>query len=139
MKTPRRDPNNLSQAKNSSTVSFSLRTRTRWDTLFIPEEVVGINSGLHLHQSVEVTLEVLSTPNPCFFNTCVDLLVHAQIKVPVIEVCFPWILGNIRCHVLINLPSPINVRCTLRRIIPAGRVLKHEQDTLSMRKRSLRF
>jgi len=136
VKTPR---NISKQSFSSQTVSFFHGTRMRWDALFIPEEVFRINSGLHLYQSVEVTLEVLGSPNPCFFDACVSLLGHAQINVPVIEVCFPWILGNIRCHVLINLPSPINLSCTLLGIIPVGRILKHEQVTLSMRERNLRF
>ncbi|KAJ7015509.1 hypothetical protein NC653_004723 [Populus alba x Populus x berolinensis] len=79
----------------------------------MPEEVASINFGLHFYQSLEVTLEVLRTPNTCFLKACVSILVHAQIKVPVIEVCFPWIHGNIRCHVFVNLPNPINMLCIL--------------------------
>ncbi|KAJ7015346.1 hypothetical protein NC653_004604 [Populus alba x Populus x berolinensis] len=70
----------------------------------MPEEVASINFGLHFYQSLEDT---------CFLKACVSILVHAQIKVPVIEVCFPWIHGNIRCHVFVNLPNPINMLCIL--------------------------
>uniref|UniRef100_A0A6N2LME7 Uncharacterized protein n=1 Tax=Salix viminalis TaxID=40686 RepID=A0A6N2LME7_SALVM len=54
-------------------------------TGIIPQEIdqsKQINSGLHLNQSVEVIHEVLSTPNPCFFNPTADLIAHAQIEVP---------------------------------------------------------
>ncbi|KAL9345653.1 hypothetical protein Peur_060506 [Populus x canadensis] len=69
----------------------------------MPEEVVRISFGLHKCQSMEVILEVLKTPgSTCFCKACVSPLVYAQIKIPVIDICFPWMLGNIRLHVLVN-------------------------------------
>jgi hypothetical protein len=38
-----------------------------------------------MHQTVEVILEVLGAPNTCFFNACIGILGHPQIKVPIIE------------------------------------------------------
>ncbi|KAJ6980470.1 hypothetical protein NC653_028314 [Populus alba x Populus x berolinensis] len=45
-----------------------------------------------MHQPVEVILEVLCTKNTRFNKTCVRISVHAQIKIPVIHICFPRIL-----------------------------------------------
>ncbi|KAJ6887359.1 hypothetical protein NC651_027636 [Populus alba x Populus x berolinensis] len=86
---------------------FSRGEWKRWDALLMPEEVVGINFGLGLYQPVEVVLEVLGTPDTCFFNACVPLLVHPQIEVPVIDICLPWKHGNISCHVVVKVPDPI--------------------------------
>jgi len=94
---------NISVAMNSSSVSHG--KWERGDALFMPEEVVRINFGLHQSQSPEVILEVFGAPNTCFLKACVSLLVHAQIKVPIIDICSPWL--NIRFHVLINVPNPI--------------------------------
>ncbi|KAJ6980471.1 hypothetical protein NC653_028315 [Populus alba x Populus x berolinensis] len=114
--------------------------RKSWDALFMPEEVVRINFGLHPYQSVEVILEVLGAPNTCFWKACVSLLVHSQIKVPVIDICLSWKHGNIRFHVPVNHPSPIGMFSNIFfRISPIGQVLDHEQGTFSMRERSLRF
>jgi len=65
------------------------------------EEVVRINFGLHFYQSVEVILKILGTPCTCLCEARVIVLVHAQIKVPVIDVCFPWRLGDVRGHVIV--------------------------------------
>uniref|UniRef100_A0A6N2N7J3 Uncharacterized protein n=1 Tax=Salix viminalis TaxID=40686 RepID=A0A6N2N7J3_SALVM len=116
-----------------------LRNWKRWDALFMPEEVVSINFGLHFYQSPEVSLEVLGTPNTCFLKACVRVLVHAHIKVPVIEICFPWIRGNIRCHVFVDLPNPIHMLRILGRIFPRRNVVDKEHVTASVRERNLRF
>ena len=69
----------------SSTICSHGKRKRRPDGLFMPEEVVRINFGLHMHQPVEVILEVLGAPNTCFFNACIGILGHPQIKVPIIE------------------------------------------------------
>ncbi|KAJ6980472.1 hypothetical protein NC653_028316 [Populus alba x Populus x berolinensis] len=97
----------------------------------MPEEVVRISFGLHKRQSGGST---------CFCKACVSPLVYAQIKIPVIDICFPWMLGNIRLHVLVNLPRPIYMLCSIFLcILPIGRVQNHEPDTFSMRERNLRL
>jgi len=73
----------------------------------MPEEIVRINFGLHMNQPVEVILEVLGAKSTCLFNACAPVLVHSQIKIPVIDICFPWRLGDIRRQELVNLPRPI--------------------------------
>ncbi|KAL9345654.1 hypothetical protein Peur_060507 [Populus x canadensis] len=125
---------------NSTSISLSHVLWKWWNALFVPEEIIRINFGLHMHQPVEVILEVLSTKNTCFDKTCVRIVVHAQIKIPVIHICFPWVLGDIRCHVPINLPRPIYMLCNVFLcILPTGMVPNHELGTFSMRERSLRF
>ncbi|KAJ6887376.1 hypothetical protein NC651_027648 [Populus alba x Populus x berolinensis] len=92
-----------------------------WDALFMPEEVVRINFGLHPYQSVEVILDI-----------CLSWK-HGNI-------CLSWKHGNIRFHVPVNHPSPIGMFSNIFfRISPIGQVLDHEQGTFSMRGRSLRF
>uniref|UniRef100_A0A2K1YL31 Uncharacterized protein n=1 Tax=Populus trichocarpa TaxID=3694 RepID=A0A2K1YL31_POPTR len=67
-------------------------TAKRWDALFVSEEIIRINFGLHMHQPVEVILEVVGTKSTRFDKTCFRISVHAQIKIPVISICFPRIL-----------------------------------------------
>ncbi|KAJ6980460.1 hypothetical protein NC653_028308 [Populus alba x Populus x berolinensis] len=102
------------------------------------KEVFRINFGFHFYQSFKVALEVLETPSTCFCEACATLLVHPQIKIPVIDICSPW--RHMRCHVIVNSPTPIYMFCCIFfSIIPVGQVLDHEQVTLSMRKRCLGF
>jgi len=115
---------------NSTSISLSHVGWKRWYALFVPEEIIRINFGLHMHQPVEVILEVVGTKSTRFDKTCVRISVHAQIKIPVISICFPRILWDIRCHVTLNLPSPIYMLCNVFRcILPTGPVKDHELGT----------
>ncbi|KAL9366018.1 hypothetical protein Peur_037217 [Populus x canadensis] len=71
----------------------------------MPEEVVSIITGLQYYCQSEV--------RTCFCKACVIPLVHAQVKIPETDISFPWILGNTRYHVPVNLPSPIYMLCSI--------------------------
>ncbi|KAG6696891.1 hypothetical protein I3842_09G171400 [Carya illinoinensis] len=67
-----------------------LRENSR-DALFIPEEISGIDHGLHVNQPVKVTLEIFSTPCTCPSIACVAFLtICSNVKVPIIDVCSSW-------------------------------------------------
>ncbi|KAK9091546.1 hypothetical protein Sjap_024723 [Stephania japonica] len=62
--------------------------KSNWNALLITEEVAWINLALHLHQPIEITIEILYTPNLCFFVACTAINpVLSQIKISVIQIC----------------------------------------------------
>ena len=61
---------------NSTSIYLSHVQWKRWNALFVPEEIIRINFGLHMHQPVEVILEVLSTKNTRIHKTCVRIEVQ---------------------------------------------------------------
>ncbi|KAJ6980479.1 hypothetical protein NC653_028323 [Populus alba x Populus x berolinensis] len=95
--------------------------RERWNTLLISEEISRINSSLHAYQLVKVVLEILPTPNACLFITCVACqVIHSNVKIPVIDICFSRIFRNVRSHVAVKPSNPVNVpfRCLLAFFTP---------------------
>lgn len=74
---------------------------TSWDTLFISEEILGMNPGLHVHQSLkEIPFEILLPINPSFFHA--PMPATPNVNVSVIKKGFPWILGYVWSHLFVH-------------------------------------
>ncbi|ESR44886.1 hypothetical protein CICLE_v10003819mg, partial [Citrus x clementina] len=75
---------------------FIFQQVERGNALFVSEEIFRIHHSFHMHQPVEIVLEILFAPNACFLNACVaQFVVCSNVKIPYKSVYrLPALCGN---------------------------------------------
>lgn len=72
-------------SKNYSYILFPERLRQNGNTLFVSEEIMRIHHGFNFHQSVKITVKILSSINSSFPITVLSVTVNSQFDVSIVQ------------------------------------------------------